>query len=177
MSDDFWKLLLTLSSFKGFLYVEYEFVRDERRKEFSKLFNTNNSMIFRIIRKYIFDSTETNSRYISCSVGEFKIVWSVDTDFEQIVRKCCLAFKIMYKLNYDLWKISDLKTKKRLLTRNIAKSDKVLNWRDFSPFKLRCCLYNKTEDDLEHIINTLKKDIVEIYISKRGHNRIFVPYL
>ncbi|MBC8490579.1 MAG: hypothetical protein H8D45_31575 [Bacteroidetes bacterium] len=121
MSDDFWKLLLTLSDFEGFLYEEYEFVRDERRKEFPELFNTNKSMIFRIIRKYIFDSTETNNRYLSYSVGEFKIFWSVDNDFEQIVRKCCLAFKIMYKLNYDLWKISDLKTKKTFANTQYSK--------------------------------------------------------
>ena len=107
MDDNYWKSLLTLSEFEGFEYFEYELVRSERVKEFPELFNANKSMIYRIIRKYIFDSTETDSRYVSCSVGEFKIVAKFDEDFTQTVKKFCKAFKIMYKLNYELWKVTD----------------------------------------------------------------------
>lgn len=112
MDDEYWKLLLKLSEFDGFVYDEYEFVRDERRKAFPELFKANKSIVYRIMRKYIFDSTETNSRYISGSVGEFKIVSKLDDDFTEIVKRICESFKIMYKLNYDLWKITDLKNKK-----------------------------------------------------------------
>ena len=112
MDDNYWKLLLTLSDFEGFEYDEYEFVRDERVKEFDELFKTNKSMIYRIMRKYFFDSTETDSRYVSGSVGEFKIVAKFNEDFTQTVKKFCETFKIMYKLNYDLWKVTDLKNKK-----------------------------------------------------------------
>lgn len=109
MGDDFWKLLLELSDCKGFFYGEYEFTRSERRKEFPELFSANKSMIYKIMRKYIFDQTDTDFEHGSSSVGEFKILWEFDTDIEDIIRECCAAFKIMYQLNYKLWKIDNLK--------------------------------------------------------------------
>jgi hypothetical protein len=112
MDDNYWKSLLTLSEFSGFEYDEYEFVRTERTKEFPELFKTNKSMIYRIMRKYIFDQTETHSQYVSGSVGEFKIVAKFDEGLPETVKKFCETFKLMYKLNYELWKVTDLKTKK-----------------------------------------------------------------
>jgi hypothetical protein len=112
MDDNYWKSLLTLSEFSGFEYDEYEFVRTARTKEFPELFKTNKSMIYRIMRKYIFDQTETHSQYVSGSVGEFKIVAKFDEGLPETVKKFCETFKLMYKLNYELWKVTDLKTKK-----------------------------------------------------------------
>lgn len=112
MDDNYWKLLLNLSEFDGFIYEEYEFINDERVKQFPDLFKTNKSMIYRIMRKYIFDSTETDPRYRSGSVGELKILFPLNEKFDKIVKTFCLAFKVMYQLNYDLWKISNLKSKK-----------------------------------------------------------------
>ncbi len=112
MDDNYWKLLLTLSEFKGFEYDEYEFVRTERTKEFPELFKANKSMIYRIMRKYIFDQTETDWQYVASSVGEFKIVAKFDEGLPEIIKKFCETFKIMYKLNYYLWKVTDLKIKK-----------------------------------------------------------------
>lgn len=112
MDDSFWKLLLNLSDTKGFEYEEYEFVPTERVKEFPELFKTNKSMIYRIMRKYIFDQTETNFQYGSSSVGDLKVVAKFNEGLPETVKKFCETFKIMYKLNYDLWKVSDLKNKK-----------------------------------------------------------------
>lgn len=112
MDDNFWKLLLKLSDFDGFHYDEYEFVRDERIKAFPELFNTNKSMIYRILRKYIFDETETDYRYVSENVGEIKLLYPFNYDFNKLVENFCQGFKIMYQLNYLLWKVSDLKSKK-----------------------------------------------------------------
>lgn len=112
MDDNYWKSILTLSEINGFEYDEYEFVRDERTKEFSELFKTNKSMVYRIMRKYFFDQTETHSQYVSGSVGKFKIVAKFNEGLPETVKKFCETFKIMYKLNYDLWKVTDLKSKK-----------------------------------------------------------------
>lgn len=112
MDDSFWKLLLNLSDTKGFEYEEYEFVPTERVKEFPELFKTNKSMIYRIMRKYIFDQTETNFQYGSSSVGDLKVVAKFNEGLPETVKKFSETFKIMYKLNYDLWKVSDLKNKK-----------------------------------------------------------------
>jgi len=112
MSDEFWKILLKLSDMEGFAYKEYEFVSDKRRKEFPELFSTNKSMIYRILRKYIFDSTEANPRLRSGSIGEIRLQWTAHKGFEYLIKDCCFGFKMMYQLNYDLWKIEDLKNKK-----------------------------------------------------------------
>lgn len=106
MNDDFWRTLLILSEFEGFQYEEMEFVRDERRKAFSHLFSTNKSMIYRILRKYLFDQTESDPRYASSSVGEFTILCKIETPFESMICRICEAFKLMYRLNYQLWKVS-----------------------------------------------------------------------
>ncbi|GHU96202.1 hypothetical protein FACS1894156_6980 [Bacteroidia bacterium] len=65
MGDNFWKLLLSLSDFDGFAYSEYESVSDNTKREFPELFITNKSMIYRIIRKYIFSFTERDKNYQS----------------------------------------------------------------------------------------------------------------
>lgn len=112
MDDQFWKSLFELSEFDGFQYEQYEFTSDEQSKKYPQLFKKDKSMIFRIMRKHFFDATNENSRYISSSVGELKITWTADKEFEFIIRKCCEAFKQLYRLNYQLWKVSDMKEKK-----------------------------------------------------------------
>lgn len=112
MGDDFWKSLLDLSEYDGFIYDENEFTRTERTREFPQLFSANKSMIYRIMRKYIFDQTDPDFRECSSSVGELKIFLTFDTDVEDMFREFCTAFKIMYQLNYKLWKVSDLKKNK-----------------------------------------------------------------
>ncbi|KUJ59165.1 hypothetical protein AR687_24565 [Flavobacteriaceae bacterium CRH] len=83
-----------------------------------ELFKANKSIIYRIMRKYIYiyiyiyDSTEKDSSYDSRSLGEFKIVAKIEEDLAESLKKFCETFKIMYKLNYELWKITDLKKKK-----------------------------------------------------------------
>ena len=111
MGDDFWKLLLSFYKFEGFVYDEYEFVSKDKMKQFPELFSTNKSMVFRILRKYFFDSIETENNYVSSSVGELKIQFTINIDFEEIISNFCLAFKAMYQLNYSLWKITDLRNK------------------------------------------------------------------
>jgi hypothetical protein len=111
MDDQFWKNLLALSEFEGFQYEEHEFTSDKQCETYPKLFKSNKSVIFRIMRKHFFDVTNDDSRYEHKSVGEFKISWTKDKEIDFVVSKCCEAFKHLYRLNYRLWKVSD--TKKR----------------------------------------------------------------
>ncbi len=112
MGDDFWSSLLELSTHKGFNFEEYEHISKERKNKFPELFTANKSMIYRILRKYIFDQTDADFREGSSSVGDFKIVFPFETDFVEQIKGFCTSFQIMYQLNYKLWKISDLKNKK-----------------------------------------------------------------
>lgn len=125
MDDNYWKLLLSLTEFEGFEYEEYEFINKERRNEFPELFKANKSIIYRIMPKYIFDSIDKDSNYDSGTVGEFKIVAKIDADLSDTLKRFRETFKIMYKLNYELWKVIDLKNKKAL-RKNLSNQ---LNWK------------------------------------------------
>jgi len=113
MGDDFWKLLLSLSEFEGFSYFENQKVSSKIEKEYSELFASNKSLIFRMLRKYFFDVTIDDYDKNSY-LGELEIAYSPKTDFPEIIENFCQGFKIMYRLNYMLWKVSDLKKKMRL---------------------------------------------------------------
>jgi hypothetical protein len=44
-------------------------------------------------------------------LGDLQVIWNSNFGLDKIVEECCEVFKILYKLNYDLWKIEDVKTK------------------------------------------------------------------
>jgi hypothetical protein len=115
MSDDFWKFLLELSEFEGFSYDEYERISSETEKEYSELFVSNKSMIFKMLRKYFFDFTADNNGWKDQNsyLGELSITFPFNKPFEDIIKGFCLGFKQLYKLNYMLWKVSDLKAKQK----------------------------------------------------------------
>lgn len=109
MDDKFWIKLLNLMEFEGFEYDEYEFIGDETRHKHPELFKNYKGMIFRMFRKYFFSMIEYKE---VGTLGDFKITWTNKIKFDDIIREGCIAFRIMYQLNYDLWKIDDLKNKK-----------------------------------------------------------------
>jgi len=111
MDDKFWNNLIDLTQFEGFKYSETEFTPDNYRKKYPDLFKTNKSIVFRIMRKYFFNQITDYDNSDSCSVGEFKILMGTDYKFDYVLKKYCLAFKMMYQLNYELWKAGDLKRK------------------------------------------------------------------
>ena len=45
-------------------------------------------------------------------LGWLTVRWKGDS-LDDILRNGCMAFKILYQLNYSLWKISDLRSKKK----------------------------------------------------------------
>ena len=63
------------------------------------------------MRKYFFDQITDYDNSDSCSVGQFEILLGPDYKFDYVLKKFCLAFKMMYQLNYELWKVGDLKRK------------------------------------------------------------------
>lgn len=106
MDDKFWSQLINLSQFEGFEYVETEYTPDSERKRHPDLFKTNKSVVYKIFRKYFFDQTANYEFSDSSSVGDLKISMNGSHDFGFIIRQFCKAFKIMYQLNYKLWKMN-----------------------------------------------------------------------
>ncbi|GAB6119514.1 hypothetical protein [Dysgonomonas termitidis] len=110
MTDDFYKDLMSLSDLGDFTIGENLGSSKEMEKKYNGLFNNQKSKIFNLLREYIIGIVE-NEKYID--LGSFRIKWNYETDFNELVQNSCLAFKILYKMNYSLWKISDLHRKKK----------------------------------------------------------------
>ncbi len=112
MDDEFWANILTLSKHKGFELVGLEHVNNKTKSKYPELSYNYKGTIFKIFRRYFFNITEYDKTMDD--YGEFKITWESGDDFEKTVREGCEIFKMLYKLNYSLWKIEDLKKKEEL---------------------------------------------------------------
>lgn len=110
MTDEFYKDFMSLSDFGKFIISDDFGSSKEMAKKYNELFNNSKSNIFRLLRGYIIGITE-NEEYIN--LGHFRISWNYETDFDELLQNSCLAFKTLYKMNYSLWKISDLQDKKK----------------------------------------------------------------
>ena len=110
MGDSFYSDLLSLSELGTFELQEREKYISEVTNKYDQLFSNQKSKIFRLLRNYFVGTTEIQRDIL---LGDFHIHWSYDTDFYDVVYNGCLAFKILYKLNYSLWKIHDLQKKKK----------------------------------------------------------------
>ncbi|MEZ5082653.1 MAG: hypothetical protein R2750_04290 [Bacteroidales bacterium] len=110
MPDSFYKAIFTLMELGNFELQENQFYGKETTNKYNQLFNNQKSKLFKLFRNYIVGVAEGESDII---LGDFHIHWTYDKNFYNIISNSCLAFKILYKLNYSLWKINDLKTKKK----------------------------------------------------------------
>ena len=112
MSDDFWTSLMELIQYGDFSFVE----NSGLNKEDKKYFNSNKSNLFRLLRNYfLHDIKNINlseiNRDFEMDLGWLEVKWSFDTKWEDLIINASKTFKIMYKLNYKLWKIDNFKTK------------------------------------------------------------------
>lgn len=114
MKDTFYRDIFFLNDLGYFKLVENEFYSGETRSKYPDFFNNNKSTIFRLLRNYFVGTTEKERNII---LGDFEISWTYDTNFYDIISNGCLAFKTLYKLNYSLWKVYDLRTRKNKTNR------------------------------------------------------------
>lgn len=109
MGDDFYQSIFLLSELGNFDINEIESMGKQNKDKYGELFNTGKSKLFRLLRSYIIGAIENPG---DVYLGDFRICWDYNTNFEKIIINSCQAFKILYKLNYDLWKVSNLKKTK-----------------------------------------------------------------
>lgn len=117
MNDNFWSELLVLKSLGQFEFTGSGYLNSKERP----FFENKTSTIFQMVRNFMLYQTEkmdeTNYRLPpSMDMGQLILKWDVNIDFEVLLEQSCKAFKALYSLNYQLWKISDLdkKAKKKL---------------------------------------------------------------
>jgi hypothetical protein len=107
MNDDFWRSFLELAKFGDFQFIEYS---SPSTKECPQLFKGYKSNLFRLTRNYFLSEFQYGEAGI---LGYFNLRWDKKFTLDQILRNGCSASKILYQLNYSLWKISDLRSKKK----------------------------------------------------------------
>lgn len=115
MDDKFWLSLLSLHNYGDFELVENEHFGKETLKKYPELFNNQKGTIFRLFRKYfvsfLTEDDRNRRKDVIGNLGDLQVTWNFNFGLDKIVEECCEVFKILYKLNYDLWKIEDVKTK------------------------------------------------------------------
>ncbi len=116
MDDDFWLELFELKKFKRFEYLENTNFSIQTQRKYPELFHTYKNTIYLMFRQFFLSKLEC---YEDIDLGSLKVKWKADEeDFTTIIQEICLAFKSMYKMNYKLWKVTDLKNKKSLKNKN-----------------------------------------------------------
>nr|WP_121271770.1 hypothetical protein [Pedobacter schmidteae] len=115
MTDEFWVMLLELKGLGDFEFSAMGSLSVEERP----FFENKTSTIFQIIRGFMLYQFEkmNGSDYQqppSMELGQLKLTWDFNTPWAILLEQTCKAFKLLYHINYSLWKIEDLAKKKSL---------------------------------------------------------------
>lgn len=113
MGDDFWNSYLQLSELGNFRFEENWGIGFKEEK----YFNNKKSSLFQLLRNYLIKDLENIDleeweRNYDFDLGWLIVKWEFGISWEDLIKKTCPAFKILYQLNYQLWKIYDLKSKR-----------------------------------------------------------------
>lgn len=110
MTDEFWETLLELKRLGKFEYAGGGGLNPQQRP----YFENKTSAIFQIIRTFMLNQTESmNDGNTQWEFGTLALKWEATDDWTDLLERTSKAFKLMYQLNYQLWKIHDLATKRR----------------------------------------------------------------
>ena len=110
MTDDFWRNLLELKELGKFEYASGGGLMSEQRP----YFENKTSIVFQVIRTFMLNQTEVmNDGNCQWEFGSLVLKWEMNNDWPSLLEKACKAFKLMYQLNYQLWKVHDLAQKKQ----------------------------------------------------------------
>lgn len=100
MKDEFWTLLFELSSLGKFGFKEREQPDKNMRQKHPQLFNKTGNY-YKLLRNYfLFEADYALIR----DLGSISVSWDNSTTFDKLIPKICVAFKILYRLNFLLWK-------------------------------------------------------------------------
>lgn len=113
MTDDFWEILLELKSLGAFEFREMGWLSPRERL----FFENKTSTVFRVIRNYMLYQTEkmdgsNHQQPPFQELGQLILKWDIEAPWETLLDRFCKAFKVIYNINYQLWKIGDLSRKK-----------------------------------------------------------------
>lgn len=107
MTDDFWEKILELNNYGEIKFNENLALNSNQKKQFGN----NTSNVFRLIRNYILFLDE-KLNYNACKndlemdLGWFEIQLDSGSSWKNLLENSCKAFKNLYQINYQLWKIT-----------------------------------------------------------------------
>jgi hypothetical protein len=102
VSDEFWLNILSLNKYGELKFDENHSAPVINDINIEKKYSTK-SNLFKIIRNYLFlDLTDS----VLMDLGNLEVTWSEKTYWDELMRKGCFAFELLYKINYELWKIN-----------------------------------------------------------------------
>jgi len=109
MSDEFWYNILKLTELGEFEFDENFSLASIEAKKAEKKFNGKKSHLFRFIRDYfILELYEEDL----LNIGSFSISWLPNISWDKLIEVGSQSFKILYKINYSLWRAGYLAEKK-----------------------------------------------------------------
>lgn len=100
MKDEFWGLLFELSVLGKFGFKEAEQSDKKMRQKHPQLFNKTGNY-YKLLRNYFL--FEVDYGHIR-NLGSISVSWDNSTTFDKLIPKICDTFKIMYQLNFLLWR-------------------------------------------------------------------------
>lgn len=100
MKDEFWALLFELSSIGKFGFKENEKPDKNMRLKHPQLFSKTGNY-YKLLRNYFLFEADYG---LIRELGYISVSWENDTKFDTLIPKFCQAFKIMYQINFLLWR-------------------------------------------------------------------------
>ena len=111
MDDSFWSIFLQMQECGIFSFIENETFGSEVRKELPHLFRNPRGNLFMVLRNYFISEIKFKEDYSqrqfkdNIDLGWLQVSWPAsEYSVHDILNQGTKAFKLMYKLNYLLWK-------------------------------------------------------------------------
>lgn len=95
-------------------YIQTQFC-SEAETNHPDLYRSKKGNLLPLMRNYyvgtVYDDNSDNFYKSGLYLGMFEVVWNLDRAVDEIFSEACVAMKWLYKFNYNLWKVDDMKQK------------------------------------------------------------------
>lgn len=109
MNDEFWGLLAKLPTIGKLEWSEGAYPSSDGYQQLEKSFRKNNSSILKFACSYIFQELENKG----IDMGSIRVKWEPNITIEELIDRGIETFKIMYQLNYLLYKCQYLSDRRK----------------------------------------------------------------
>lgn len=110
MDDIFWRDLLALNQYGSFEFVENAWVQGAEKSEIERILKNTKSNMIRLLKNYLLLNIHNGDL---TDIGWLRVNWPINTYWDDLLLKGCEAFKTLYKINYTLWRIQYIRSKKK----------------------------------------------------------------